>query len=173
MRANERNGPALERKPSRTASRSRRHERSSPRCAGSGRSKVAGSTRSSGIKIPVTSSSLPPSGRRINICSPDSGSTTHSLPRALTSEPTAKFIHASQKYASIGIKSRRKKRRFPVGAGVDEARGGDACVSLVPFPLSHLTPHHGRRKRLLPTSTPPPPLRDESASFLVFPLLFS
>ncbi len=46
--ANERNGPALERKPSRTASRSSRHEVKSPTLVGSGRSKRAGSTGSSG-----------------------------------------------------------------------------------------------------------------------------
>src|SRR5262245_41315843 len=39
--------------------------------------------------MPVTSSSVPPSGRNTSKSSADSGSTTHSLPRALTSEPTA------------------------------------------------------------------------------------
>src|SRR5205823_3277393 len=47
-----------------------------------------------------------------NISSPDSGSTTHSLPRALTSEPTAKFIHASQKYASISPNPKHKPPRL-------------------------------------------------------------
>src|SRR6266571_3644898 len=45
--------------------------------------------------MPVTSSSVPPKGRRISICSSDSGKTTHSRPRALTSDPTAKLILAS------------------------------------------------------------------------------
>src|SRR5437588_8707404 len=92
MRANERNGPALDRKPKRTAWRNKRHERSSPHCAGSGSRNCAGSTFSRGKYTPVTSSFVPPSGRKISICSSDSGKTTHSRPRALTSEPTAKFM---------------------------------------------------------------------------------
>src|SRR5947209_3444844 len=39
--------------------------------------------------MPVTSSSVPPRGRNTSKSISDSGSTTHSLPRALTSEPTA------------------------------------------------------------------------------------
>src|SRR4029453_8875852 len=42
--------------------------------------------------MPVTSSSVPPSGRNTSKSSADSGSTTHSLPRALTSEPTANVM---------------------------------------------------------------------------------
>src|SRR5207244_620689 len=42
--------------------------------------------------MPVTSSSVPPKGRSISICSSDSGKTTHSRPRAFTSDPTAKLI---------------------------------------------------------------------------------
>src|SRR5262249_18539172 len=45
--------------------------------------------------MPVTSSSVPPSGRNTSKSSADSGSTTHSLPRALTSEPTANAIAIS------------------------------------------------------------------------------
>src|SRR5215831_9671790 len=49
--------------------------------------------------MPVTSSSVPPRGRKINICSSDSGKTTHSRPRAFTSDPTAKLMPTSQKYS--------------------------------------------------------------------------
>src|SRR6266581_8139403 len=49
--------------------------------------------------MPVTSSSVPPKGRRISICSSDSGKTTHSRPRAFTSDPTAKLMPISQKYS--------------------------------------------------------------------------
>src|SRR4029434_8753482 len=45
--------------------------------------------------MPVTSSSVPPSGRNTSKSSADSGSTTHSLPRALTSEPTANAMAIS------------------------------------------------------------------------------
>jgi hypothetical protein len=86
----ERNGPALERTPSLTASRRRRHERWSPTSSGSGSANVAGPTGSRAVRIPAISSSVPPSGRNTSRSSSDSGSTTHSRPRALTSEPTAK-----------------------------------------------------------------------------------
>ncbi|TMD69810.1 MAG: hypothetical protein E6I91_01190 [Chloroflexi bacterium] len=59
--------------------------------------------------------------------------------------------------ASIG-----KPGRFPVGAGVDDARGRDACVALVLVPqVFPFLP--GRRKRPLPASTPLPPLRNTPA----------
>src|SRR5262245_21039817 len=45
--------------------------------------------------MPVTSSSVPPNGRNTSKSSADSGSTTHSLPRALTSEPMANAIAIS------------------------------------------------------------------------------
>src|SRR5262245_58096134 len=45
--------------------------------------------------MPVTSSSVPPNGRSTSKSSADSGSTTHSLPRALTSEPTANAMAMS------------------------------------------------------------------------------
>src|SRR4029453_19080050 len=45
--------------------------------------------------MPVTSSSVPPNGRNTSKSSADSGSTTHSLPRVLTSEPTANVIAIS------------------------------------------------------------------------------
>src|SRR6266581_2168379 len=49
--------------------------------------------------MPATSSSVPPSGRSTSICSSDSGKTTHSRPRALTSDPTAKLMPTSQIYS--------------------------------------------------------------------------
>src|SRR5258708_1368924 len=52
--------------------------------------------------MPATSSSVPPRGRSTSICSSDSGKTTHSLPRAFTSDPTAKLIDASQIYLDTG-----------------------------------------------------------------------
>src|SRR5437667_10664948 len=52
--------------------------------------------------MPVTSSSVPPRGRRTRSCPCDSGNTTHSLPRAFTSDPTAKLILASQRLLDTG-----------------------------------------------------------------------
>src|SRR5436309_3112199 len=74
-----------------------------------------------------------------------------------------------------GVASIGKPGRFPVGAGVDDARGRDACVALVLVPpVFPFLP--GRRKRPLPASTPLPLLSRPYGTpppFLVFLVLFS
>ena len=52
-----------------------------------GSGKVADSTGSTAGRMPVISSSSPPTGRTISRSSVDSGSTTHSRPRAWTRVP--------------------------------------------------------------------------------------
>lgn len=89
--ASDRNGPELARNPMRSASRSNRALRSSPRSDGSGGAKVAGSTRSRAGSTPAMSSVPPPRGRSTNRSSSLSGSTTQSRPRAVTREPTLKL----------------------------------------------------------------------------------
>jgi hypothetical protein len=71
-----------------------------------------------------------------------------------------------------GILSYRHGSDFvPVGAGVADVVGGDLYGRPRPVPVcafpSPCPSHHGRRKRPHPSSQPPPPLRDESASLLV------
>src|SRR5438477_7474589 len=56
-----------------------------------------------------------------------------------------------------------KLRRIPVGAGV-----GLGVEGTLASPSSLHGLPHGRRKRPLPSSQPPPPLRDDSPSLLVF-----
>src|SRR5215218_4024827 len=53
--------------------------------------------------MPVTSSSVPPRGRTTSSSSSDSGSTTHSRPRARTSDPTAKLICLSCRRVLTGL----------------------------------------------------------------------
>src|SRR6185369_11601924 len=89
---NERNGPALDRNPKRTALRSKRQETKSPRSFLPGGWKVAGSTISRPVWIPAVSWIVPPSGRTMRKSGSDSGRTTHSRPRALTSAPGANVI---------------------------------------------------------------------------------
>jgi hypothetical protein len=96
MRPSERNGPAPDRKPRRTASRRSVPERWLPSSrSGSGGGNAACSTDSSGRYTPVISSSLPPRGRSTSrsVSSLDSGRTTHSRPRVRTREPTSKLIY--------------------------------------------------------------------------------
>src|SRR3990167_6928648 len=52
--------------------------------------------------MPVVSSSVPPSGRRMRRSSVESGNTIHSRPRALTNAPTAKGTTPSRRHAEIG-----------------------------------------------------------------------
>lgn len=85
--ARERNGPAPERKPMRSAVRSRPAARWSPRSDGLGGANSAGRTSSKEGKTAAMSSSLPPRGRSTSMSAALSGSTTHSRPRAATSEP--------------------------------------------------------------------------------------
>src|SRR5205807_2253246 len=92
--------------------------------------------------MPVTSSSVPPKGRSISICSSDSGKTTHSRPRAFTSDPTAKLILFSL------ICSKRLPHPTPRAT---------ACYLTG---KATATPHpEGDRKGPSPTSTQPPPLQ--------------
>src|SRR5437588_53033 len=63
--------------------------------------------------MPVTSSSVPPKGRRISICSSDSGKTTHSRPRAFTSDPTAKRIPTSYIYTDTATPHPEGDREGP------------------------------------------------------------
>ena len=72
---------------SRAASRSRRPEVKSPRSSRLGSRNVADSTGSTAGSTPVISSSRPPTGRSISSSSVESGSTTHSRPRARTRVP--------------------------------------------------------------------------------------
>ena len=87
MRPKLRNGPAAARVESRAASRSRRPEVKSPRSSRLGSRNVADSTGSTAGSTPVISSSSPPTGRSISSSSVESGSTTHSRPRARTRVP--------------------------------------------------------------------------------------
>src|SRR5438876_4944134 len=64
-----------------------------------------------------------------------------------------------------GGASPRKPLRTRRGGGW-VVRGGDACVALAGR-RRLVGPGRGRRKRPLPFSQPPPPLRDEAASQLV------
>src|SRR5690606_29479600 len=54
--------------------------------------------------MPVTSSSIPPSGRTRTNSSVDSGSTTHSRPRTLTKEPTVKLTDHLQKCSCSAVR---------------------------------------------------------------------
>src|SRR6266567_2126141 len=85
--------------------------------------------------MPVTSSSVPPKGRRISICSSDSGKTTHSRPRAFTSDPTAKLILASLICSNTATP-------HPEGD-----RKGPSLASTQPPPLQRL-PHHPEGRSL-------------------------
>src|SRR6266700_2993965 len=66
--------------------------------------------------MPVTSSSVPPRGRRISICSSDSGKTTHSRPRALTSDPTAKLMLFSLICSNTATPHPQGDRKGPIPA---------------------------------------------------------
>ncbi len=87
--ARDRNGPAVARNPIRKAVRSSPALTASPTSSGDGKGNEAGSTGSRPGKTPATSLGPPPSGRSTRKSSSEAGRTTHSRPRARTSDPAA------------------------------------------------------------------------------------
>src|SRR6266566_2990815 len=107
--------------------------------------------------MPVTSSSVPPKGRRISICSSDSGKTTHSRPRAFTSDPTAKLILASLICSNTATPHPEGDRMLPDRQG--DRHTPPRGRPYPPRQARRPSPHpQGDRKGPIPTSTRPPPL---------------
>src|SRR5438445_324323 len=106
--------------------------------------------------MPVTSSSVPPKGRRISICSSDSGKTTHSRPRALTSDPTAKLILASLICSNTATPHPEGDRMLPDRQGDRHTpprgrpQGSQPRINPTPALTKTATPPRGALPFLLP-----------------------
>src|SRR6266702_1558654 len=139
--------------------------------------------------MPVTSSSVPPKGRSISICSSDSGKTTHSRPRAFTSDPTAKLILASLICSNTATPHPEGDRMLPDRQGDRHTaprgrpQGSQPRINPTPaltkircptpspimsYPLGKVTAilHHPKGDRKGPSlaSTQPPPLQRYGAT---------